>query len=101
MLLAPIVEIFCDIDDFCKRNGPIQNKKFLPTSERQKRNRPTQMCESEIMTIVVLFQLSHYRTFKDFYLSCVLSDLSPYFPQAVSYPRFVALQRRVLGTLLA
>jgi Transposase DDE domain len=101
MLLAPIVEIFCDIDDFCKRYGSIQDKKYLPTLDKKKRNRQTQMSESELMTLLVLFQLSHYRTLKDFYLSCVLSDLSSYFPKAVSYPRFVALQRRVLGPLLA
>ena len=101
MLLAPIVEIFCDIDDFCKQHSHLGTKKLLESDGKKKRNRQLTMSMSEIVTVLVLFHLSHYRTFKDFYLSCVLEDLSPYFPRAVSYPRFVAVTRRALETLTA
>lgn len=57
------------------------------------------MSESELITILILFHLSHYRTFKDLYMSCVLEDLSTYFPKALSYPHFVALTGRVLEPL--
>ena len=50
------------------------------------------MSVSEIMTIVILFHLSHYRTFKDFYNECLLMNMRKYFPKFVSYSRFVELQ---------
>lgn len=99
-MLAPIVEIFCDIDDFCKCFFKGQASRILPNPNR-KRQRKCQMCISEIMTIVVLFHLSHYRTFKDFYHECVLFHLREYFPELVSYNRFVELQSSVVMPLVA
>ena len=99
MLLAPMVEIFCDIDDFCKHHEENNPLKLLPNAGGKKRDRKPQLSVSEIMTLLVFFHLSHYRTFKDFYSSCVLEDLSVYFPKAVSYERFVALIPRVLEPL--
>ncbi|MDX1917398.1 MAG: hypothetical protein SFT68_05395, partial [Rickettsiaceae bacterium] len=52
---------------------------------------------SEIMTILVLFHMSHYRTFKGFYIGCVLGALRKYF--MVSYPRFVQLIEHALMPL--
>lgn len=100
MLLAPIVEIFCDIDDFCKDHEREIKSRCLPFSG-QKRQRETELCKSEIMTILVLFQMSHYRTFKGFYLDCVLQQWAGYFSSAISYPRFVALMPRVLESMTA
>jgi hypothetical protein len=51
------------------------------------------------MTIVVLFHMSHYRTFKDFFHDCVLRDLHSYFPTMVSYNRFVEIQASVVHAL--
>lgn len=99
MLLAPLVEIFCDIDDFCKHYANNKLVKLLDVDGVKKRSRSTQLSISEIMSILIFFHLSHYRTFKDFYISCVLEDLALYFPQAVSYGRFVALIPRVLEPL--
>ena len=101
MLLAPMVEIFCDIDDFCKHHEENNQLNLLPNSGIKKRDRKPQLSVSEIMTLLIFFHLSHYRTFKDFYMSCVLEDLSAYFPKAVSYERFVALIPRVLEPLTA
>jgi hypothetical protein len=100
MLLAPITDIFCDIDDFYKQHLSDGNNKILPNPERR-RQREGSMSVSEIMTILVLFHISHYRTFKNFYLSCVLEDLSSEFPMAVSYSRFVFLIPTVLEPLTA
>jgi len=87
-MLAPVTEIFCDMDDFCKDYLKGQSKYLLPNPDR-KRDRTMQMSLSEIGTIIVLFQMSHYRTFKDFYCGCVLQDMKKYFPTALSYTRFV------------
>jgi len=100
MLLTPIVEIFCDIDDFYKSYVKQFAGKILPR-KIGKRQRKTEMSESEIMTVVTLFHLSHYRRFKDFYLDCILGQLSSCFPKVVSYPRFVALIPRILTPLTA
>jgi len=98
MLRVPLVEIFCDIDDFCKEYFKNQAAKRLPRL-KGKRQRATRMSISEIVSIVIFFQLSHCRTFKDFYLDYIFGQLSHYFPRAVSYPRFVALMPRVLELL--
>lgn len=99
-MLAPIVEIFCEIDDFCKCFLKNQSNKILPNPNR-KRNKECKMSISEIMTIVVLFHLSHYRTFKDFYNECLLMNMRKYFPKFVSYNRFVELQASVIIPLMA
>jgi hypothetical protein len=97
-MLAPIVEIFCEIDDFCNRFFQGLNARSLPNPKR-KRLRSCQMSLSEIMTIMILFHLSHYRTFKHFYSECVLVHLKSYFPSLVSYTRFLELQALLIAPL--
>ena len=97
-MLAPIEEIFCEIDDFCKEFYQYQTKYVLPNLNR-KRNRYCRMSGSEIMTILILFHLSHYRTFKDFYHECVIRHLQSYFPDLVSYNRFLELKSYIIPIL--
>jgi hypothetical protein len=98
--MAPIEEIFCEIDDFCKVFFPQFERGLLP-SPNAKRQRAVSMSASEIMTIVVLFHLSHYRDFKNFYLDYVQRQMSDCFPKALSYNRFVEVQGRVFAALCA
>jgi hypothetical protein len=51
------------------------------------------------MTIVILFHMSGYRNFKDFYLVCVSRELRPYFPKLLSYSRFVQVMEHALMPL--
>lgn len=97
-MLAPIEDIFCEIDDFCKIFFQKNQKNLLPNKNRQ-RNKPCRMSHSEIMTILVLFHMSHYRTFKDYYHECVIRYLKPYFPELVSYNRFTELKSHVVPLL--
>lgn len=78
--MLPLVEIFCLIDDFCKYFYTVVDQKALQNPQK-KRNRPHTMTLSEVMTILVLFHLSHYRTFKDFYLHTVQGVLNKEFPK--------------------
>lgn len=94
-MLAPIENIFCEIDDFCKEFYQNQSYRILPNPNRQ-RIRYCKMASSEIMTIIILFHLSHYRTFKDYYHECVIKYLKPYFPTLVSYNRFLELKSSVI-----
>lgn len=93
-MFAFLTEIFCQIDDFCKQFE--QAGKHWLSGPDKKRNRPCSVSLSEIMTIMVLFHMSNYRTLKHFYLQCVLKDLRQYFPKAVSYQRFVQLEQYAL-----
>lgn len=88
--MIPIVEIFCLIDDFCKSFDEKCSQKYLPCTNR-KRLRACRMSISEIMMIVVMFHLSHYRTFKDFYFHCLSVHYRKEFPNLVSYNRFLEL----------
>jgi hypothetical protein len=89
--MIPLIEIFCFIDDFCKQFEQLMLSKGLEDGSR-KRQRSFSMSLSEVMTILVMFHLSHYRNFKDFYFSCLLREYRWAFPKAVSYNRFVELE---------
>ena len=82
--MAPIEEIFCEIDDYCKAFFPAFERGLLP-SPSTKRRRRVSMSAGEIMTILVLFHLSHYRDFKNFYLDCVTRQMRDCFPRLLSY----------------
>jgi Transposase DDE domain len=100
MITTPIIDIFCDIDDFYKRFSKNNSAHVLPNPDRQRR-RLSQMAASEIMCILILFHMSHYRTFKDFYFDCVMTDLKIFFPKLLSYNRFIEIQSSVLLALMA
>ena len=68
MDMIPLTEIFCLLDDFCnKLEGNISGH-VLPNPNRK---RKCWMSLSEIMMILTMCNLSHYKTFKDFYLECI------------------------------
>jgi hypothetical protein len=58
-----MVTIFCDIDDFCQRLWAAPPS-LLPSGGQKKRDRSPRLALSEILTILVFFHASHYRTFK-------------------------------------
>lgn len=91
--MQSLVELFCDVDDFCQAYYPIWNQKQLQDSNR-KRDRKGQLTMSEIMTILIWFHQSNYRTFKAYYTEYVQVHMRSEFPNLVSYPRFVVLMPR-------
>ena len=88
-------KLFCDVDDFCKEFEKNWQQELLSTSER-KRNKKFNLCLSEIMTIIIYFHQSSYRNFKDYYTKHVCNYFLTYFPQLVSYNRFVELEKSAL-----
>jgi hypothetical protein len=96
--MIPLEEIFCVVDDFCKHFEQQNTKKMLPNQNR-KRHRNCSLSISEIMTIVVIFHFSHYRTFKDFYYNSLQKQYIKYFPQLVSYTRMLELMPYALMPL--
>jgi hypothetical protein len=93
-----IVTVFCEIDDFCQYFEPEWKKSLLANSEKQ-RDRKTTLCLSEIMTIIVWFHSSGYRTFKDYYKEQVMKHYKWAFPKLVSYNRFVELMQTAIVPL--
>nr|WP_143083559.1 hypothetical protein [Nitrosomonas communis] len=71
----------------------------MSESSLKRRRRRGALCLSEVMTIMVGFHLSGYRTFKHYYLNYVLKYHRPYFPGLVSCNRFVELLQGGLVSL--
>ena len=84
-----ITDIFCIIDESSQEF----ESKMASCLIGNKPKRTPKMSKSEVMTIVVLFHLSGFRTFKHFYKYYVVKHMSDEFPQTVSYNRFVELMQ--------
>jgi hypothetical protein len=94
-----LLELFCSVDDFWL--GFARDWKAMQMTTGKRRERVGHLCPSEIMTILIHFHQSHYRTFKSYYREHVQVHLSREFPHLVSYQRFVALIPSVLVPMLA
>src|SRR5215467_5478408 len=90
-----ILPLFADLDDFCQSFEPTFKTKQLESGTAH-RHRQSTLILSEILTIIVWFQQSSYRTFKDYYRKEVCQHLRDEFPQLVSYNRFVELMPSAL-----
>ena len=90
-----LVETYCDVDDFCQLFIPHWQRILLENGE-MKRNRACRLSSAEVMTIIIHFHQSHYRDFKNYYLHYVCRQLKPYFPELLSYARFLALMPSVV-----
>lgn len=88
-----LVEIFYLADEFCKDFEKVMVGRQLPAADGKKhRNKPSKLNNAEVITIMIAFHLSGYRTLKYFYINYVQKHLMEYFPETVSYNRFVELQ---------
>jgi hypothetical protein len=85
-----MVTIFCDMDDFCHSLLTREHPQ-LPAHSGPKKRRASSLSLSEVMTILVWFPASHYRTFQHYYLDSVLPSKRAEFPGLPSYTRFVEL----------
>lgn len=93
-----LTELFCEIDDFCNAL-PKDSLNLLTDNSKAKRMRVGKMTLSEIMTIIVAFQVSGYRNFKTYYYQAVCGHMTNEFPKLLSYTRFVARMPRALHVL--
>lgn len=83
-----LLELFCNVDDFCQAFLPQWNRHLLSSGQKQ-RQRDRSLTTSEIMTILIAFHQSHYRDFKAYYNQQVMKSWHAEFPGLVSYTRFV------------
>jgi len=90
-----LVELFCDVDDFCKAFVPQWQQQLLEDGTRIRR-RECRMSMSEMMTIIIGFHMSHHRDFKNYYLGHVRAFYRTEFPELLSYTRFLEVMPRTI-----
>lgn len=93
--MTSLLELFCDVDDFCQDFYPQWEAQLLMEGS-QKQRWQCRLRPSEIMTILIEFQRSNYRHFKGYYTQYVSVYLRNDFPALVSYNRFIQLMPRVV-----
>ena len=86
--MSSLEELFCHVDDFCQAFEP-QWRQQLLSNGLKTRQRQRSLALSEVLTILIGFHQSHYRTFKHYYLHHVCKYWHQAFPKLVSYTRFV------------
>jgi len=90
-----LTRLFCDADDFCQQFIAEWEKTQIADGT-QKRHRKRNLSHSEIITIIVFYHQSGYKTFKWFYERYVCKRKQQEFPTLVSYNRFIELLPDVL-----
>jgi len=85
--------LYCCIDDFVKTYTDWENHRLIPTGRQ--RRRAGKLTLSERLFIMVLFHLSPFKTFKDFWIYGVEQKYRNCFAALPSYGRFVALMPRL------
>lgn len=83
-----ITQIFYDFDEYLKNNHANADKQFSLTNQPK-------MSLSEMASIEIGYHQSKYKCFKFYYQEEILMNLKSYFPNAVSYERFVILKSRL------
>jgi hypothetical protein len=91
--------LYVDVDDFWQQFRSTYEQRLLSDGKVHRR-REAGLSMSEIMTILILFQTSNYRTFKHFYLFLRKHHRHD-FPGLVSYNRFIELMPRATLPLFA
>lgn len=94
-----LIALFCSIDDFWKTFKNEWDKHLIGTG-KSKRGPEPRLSIPEMLTIVILFHQSNYRTFKNFY-HFVSTYMKKDFPDLISYPRFVSLMKDLFVPLFA
>lgn len=93
-----LVTIFCEMDDFCNEleNNMIKTLLTGPEQGSGKRGPDCGLTNSEIVTILIMFQKIRFRDFKTFYCYFVQKLWREHFPKLPTYERFVELIKRAL-----
>ena len=95
-----IVSLFCEIHDFFIMYEAHLSTHSLPRkTASETHGRPRRLHAREVMTILVAFHQSNYRTLKHFYQKHACVYWRSEFPDLVSYSGFVQLQQEVLTLL--
>ena len=83
-----LVELFCDVDDFCQQFAPKWEAQLLSDGTRKQRRR-SEMSTSERMTIVIAFHQSNHLNFNSLCIGLVQRYWSEYFSELLSNTRII------------
>jgi hypothetical protein len=101
MLRDKVTEFYVELDDFYKVfSTEIKIQRKLEDTTTKKRNRKSKLSDSEMMSILLLFQFGQFTNFKHFYCQYVCRHLNDLFPDLLSYTRFVQLQSKTMLPLM-
>jgi hypothetical protein len=96
-----ITEIYCIVDDFCKEySAEISKRQMLPDDGKKHRNRSSEMSDSEIMTVLLMFHFGTFRNFKHYYLHYIGVHMRTEFPKQLSYNRFIEIEHRLFAPMM-
>src|SRR3989337_1660044 len=96
--MLDITKLFCSVDDFWKSFESHWCK--IQISHKSSRGPTCNLSMSEIMTILIFFHQSNFRTFKYFYFLILENDKKA-LPKLPSYSRFVYIQKQAFIPLFA
>lgn len=68
MLRDKVIEIFVKVDDFCKEIQPILEEKRIEDRKFGKRYHKMGLCESDIISLMILFHSGQFSNLKSFYV---------------------------------
>lgn len=91
-----LVVIFCEMDDFCKEFDKYVQHRLLTGPVKGRRGPESSLAMSEIMTILVMFQMVRFRDFKTFYEGFLQRYWRSYFPRLPGYHHFISLIKRAI-----
>ena len=81
-----LIRLFIDLDDFCN-----QFKAWQQASRKQNPEWTCRLSCSEVMTLIVFYQQSGYKCFQYYYQEMVYKNMLDYFPELVTYKRFLSV----------
>jgi hypothetical protein len=100
MMLDRIVEVFCEVDDFCQAFVPQWEASLLGTGGPAPRGPQPGLSPSEIITLLLVHHSSGFKYLKSFYHGFAEPLLRGYFPGMPCYEHFVSLQKSVFVPLV-
>src|SRR4051794_21634072 len=100
MMLDRIVEVFCEVDDFCQAFLPQWEASLLGPGGPAPRGPQPGLSPSEIITLLLVLHSSGFKHLKSFYHGFAEPLLRGYFPGLPCYEHFVALQKSVFVPLV-
>lgn len=98
-MLDRLVEVFCEADDFCKAFREQFEEHLLGTGPGPQGPEPG-LCDSEIITILLVLHSSGFKHLKGFYNSPYGAVLRQYFLGMPCYERFVTIQKQAFAALV-
>lgn len=100
IMLDRLVEVFCEVDDFCKVFQDASESHRIGNGQGPRGPDPG-LADAEIITLLLVLHSSGFKYLKNFYNSPLGETLRRYFPGMPCYERFIALQQRAFLPLLA